>query len=112
MNCLLCNRQATFNLSHDHVICKSLPCSLYETPVPVAIYSHAHYTYGVIVETIYNRLFGFLPPMPVVWRRRLARWITDKLVPNRVPIDSSGLIKPQAAQSFEDGERELTDGYL
>lgn len=47
----------------------------------------SEYTYAVVVETVYCQLFIYLPPMPRAWRRRLARWITNKLVPADVAGD-------------------------
>jgi hypothetical protein len=41
--------------------------------------------YRATVETVYNNLFKCLPFLPVRVRRRVARWITDRLVPADVP---------------------------
>lgn len=37
---------------------------------------------GIYGEVVYNRVFGYLPIYPYSLRRKVARWISDKIVPN------------------------------
>ena len=46
----------------------------------------AAFTYGVCVETVYNRVFGVLPIWPYALRRKVARRISNCLNVKEMPL--------------------------